>query len=1776
MESNESATCEVCRSPLGPEQFEAGRCAMCGAQIGSGTDVFSELPPDLQTPAPDSLADPGDSAHTAHEEESLGADTDFQFLDDGDESVFDEGATPLFDSTEFESAEGGGDDERLTALEEADDGDDAATVMLPDADGDTPGGTEVEISLSGDDDSNTPPLSLHGMPTDRVDRTQLGNDSLTQHEERPPTITPVAPVDSDATPTIALDDKIRDLWQDAEGDLGSPSSTLRVDVSHLEGDSHLSVSQRPIAYPEAAPGDKADYRVQKFVAKGGMGRVYLAMQTSLGRVVALKTLSDELAKKERYRRKFFAEASITGHLDHPNIVPIHDLGTRGDGVPFYSMKFVTGEPWADSINDRDKADNISILMRVADAMAFAHSKKILHRDLKPENVMLGEYGEVLVVDWGLAIHLEKDRNFALGGTPLYMSPEMANHDVPLIDQRSDVYLLGAILFEILEKKAPHASGARTATERLLVAAMNQILPHETSDELIDVALKAMSTNPSDRYSTVLEFQDAIRECQRHTESRDRSQRAAEELREAKETQDNETFARSVFAYRDAIDLWSENHSAREGLVEAQLAYAENALEQQDYSLGLSLLDPDEPKHQEIYRKLAAAQKQEQSRGRLLKIARNTAVATTLAALGLLTTVYFQAASNARKQSALREAAEVETRRAVKAEGEAAAANKTLLTTNEELEEKRQALDEKVDELNRTNTTLEDTVKQLADEKQNVIDERDAKEIERARADTLRKIAVAEEAKASHRAFVSLTALTAADVAVNDSDSALRRLDAVQSDFDDLTDWEAERLRFLTHSDFDRQTVGPRLLAGASAAEGGRQAYLVGLADGARLRTGAYRADKSRVELPDTVPIRFRTPRAVVVNAAGVTVVGGRVESAGSPLIQSYRAGGGSPQLVDSIDGQRAGEQVTAMAFSPDGKELAVARHSAAGPVQVSLYRVDTDGRLTPRKDQEAYAMEGQGAFMDLAYSADGLRLAAAELGGAGAGRSAVSVWSRTTLGGTFGEPQQTEEDCLCVAFSPQDANLLAGGASNGALLFWNLAGADALAGEPLRRLQHTSRITDIDFSSDGKSLVTAASSGIALVWDFDLVTETWNVRDIPPLQHSSSLASARWSPDDRTLITSSTDGQLKAWPLEEYYNVRRWEPGEAACTSAVADSDSKRLVTGDAAGYTRVIALDSQSNASAASDVLAEFYAGHAAATVADAWSLANSEVLTLAFEQDGTASLCRWQQTTGNVTRTKIRQFDASAAYSLSNDGQRLLVATPRGIRLIDTSSGSAVAESEQLASAVAYFADSDLAMVTESRGRVALYRTAGDRLERAAVKTVASGRDLYRLATVNSAGRLTAYAAAKESGQVWQISTSQAGADITATELAQLPAPASQLSASQQGVVAIADGSLLRLAVGSSEWQTLQSRGVAHANLLENDQVVTLTASGEVRVWSGGQWQQSEPVASSRYARLGSSTGQQALLIGKRRAAAVVDRVLAGAPDVVQPICSSRPPVLLSFPIDEDTETALLAISADGYARIWNSAAPDQPQAAQSIGPVGSIVSAAALSPEQTRAAVVLSHRGRYSVWLASRQDGWRSKWQELRLPGGTRLTARTNVALSDAQAVAWDAGQGGLFTWQLNDPAPANHVDVTAEGNGESILPVAVHHNGMVGIAVDATRNRSSLLMVPPDADPFPAEDFSASVSSLTFTASGKRLLAGTAGGKVAVIDATIATVPNENGTTSQQPRGDQLTSFAEHQSAVLSLRFVPNSTALLSSGSRGEAILWPTATPPKPEAFGLTQD
>ncbi|MDD5673525.1 MAG: protein kinase, partial [Chitinivibrionales bacterium] len=250
--------------------------------------------------------------------------------------------------------------------------------------------------------------------------------------------------------------------------------------------------------------------------------------------------------------------------------------------------------WCDVIKEKGLNENLDILMHVADAVAFAHSRGIIHRDLKPDNVMLGDYGEVLVLDWGLAAGVGKKVKAAslnaqspVAGTPAYMPPEMAAGEYAKISFASDIYLLGAILYKIVSGNPPHTG--KSFLECIVNAAANRVQETPKIGELLTIALKAMATEPAERYADVKEFQSALRQYQVHSESLSLANQAEKEFDDARIKEDYTTFNGCVFLFRQALKLWDGNQFARQGLKIAQLTYAKYALKNGDLDLAHDLL-----------------------------------------------------------------------------------------------------------------------------------------------------------------------------------------------------------------------------------------------------------------------------------------------------------------------------------------------------------------------------------------------------------------------------------------------------------------------------------------------------------------------------------------------------------------------------------------------------------------------------------------------------------------------------------------------------------------------------------------------------------------------------------------------------------------------------------------------------------------------------------------------------------------------------------------------------------------------------------------------------------------------------------------------------------------------------------------------------------------------------------------------------------------------------------------------------------------------------------
>jgi serine/threonine protein kinase/Flp pilus assembly protein TadD len=305
-------------------------------------------------------------------------------------------------------------------------------------------------------------------------------------------------------------------------------------TSHVAGQSQTG----PSAAAETAllPGRVGQYRVVRELGRGGMGRVLEAVDEPLGRRVAVKVLLTSSQQDASRRRRFVEEARITGGLEHPGIAPVYNLGRNADGSDYFSMKLVAGRDLSDILKACERGERevlqqyplprlLSIFERVVETIAYAHSRNILHRDLKPANIMIGQHGEVWVLDWGLAKVLGKGEESTqqgaavtvapnanpeltvpgqFVGTAQYMAPEQAKSG-PL-DQRTDIFGLGGILYRMLTGHSPNQGSDYMGT--LMSAALAELKPVRSTPRgrhapaaLAAIAEKCLAAKPEDRYGS---------------------------------------------------------------------------------------------------------------------------------------------------------------------------------------------------------------------------------------------------------------------------------------------------------------------------------------------------------------------------------------------------------------------------------------------------------------------------------------------------------------------------------------------------------------------------------------------------------------------------------------------------------------------------------------------------------------------------------------------------------------------------------------------------------------------------------------------------------------------------------------------------------------------------------------------------------------------------------------------------------------------------------------------------------------------------------------------------------------------------------------------------------------------------------------------------------------------------------------------------------------------------------------------------------------------------
>ena len=309
--------------------------------------------------------------------------------------------------------------------------------------------------------------------------------------------------------------------------------------------------------PEELNSALEEFEVTELVGRGGMGAVYRAMETRLGREVAIKLLAREAGADPEFAERFAREAQVTAKLDHPSIVPVYGVGYDALGRCYYSMRLVRGRELGEIFQMANEGRDgwtlsraVAVIVRVCQAVAFAHGKGVVHRDLKPSNIMVGALGEVYIMDWGLAkmagvadlrdirLRLETGGISALDtiatsggggdsplmtmdgsvvGTPAYMPPEQALSRVEEVDHLSDIYSLGAILYELLAGHPPYAPLGSQSTPAQVLSALTEKPSGapvrgenpRASAELVAVCEKAMARQREDRYPHALDLAEDL-------------------------------------------------------------------------------------------------------------------------------------------------------------------------------------------------------------------------------------------------------------------------------------------------------------------------------------------------------------------------------------------------------------------------------------------------------------------------------------------------------------------------------------------------------------------------------------------------------------------------------------------------------------------------------------------------------------------------------------------------------------------------------------------------------------------------------------------------------------------------------------------------------------------------------------------------------------------------------------------------------------------------------------------------------------------------------------------------------------------------------------------------------------------------------------------------------------------------------------------------------------------------------------------------------------------
>ncbi len=443
-----------------------------------------------------------------------------------------------------------------------------------------------------------------------------------------------------------LEQTYREMYETFALDATVDSDPMVTTLTPPETDKSDSLLSLPLVRTDTTQTEHGvELELGATLGQGGMGLVRSATQRPIGRSVAVKTL-----RADRFDDAsavlLLQEAIITGRLEHPNVVPIYGVGQNEEGAPIIVMKRIEGNSWAEYLGDPSTAPgyegedglvwNLQVLMGVCRALTFAHDRGIVHRDIKPDNVMIGEFGEVYLVDWGIAVTTEPDGFLPSAadvntpaGTPGFMSPEMAAGQGASIGPATDVYLLGAMLHFLVTGETPHSGGSLYEVMLNAYKSEPKTYAADVPEELASICVRAMAWAPEDRFESASAFRESLRDYLNHRDSVSIATESAARLAELKDAIEavvagnmdaelgvQRLFGECRFGFEQALKIWDENEVASRGVQDALRAMFDFEIHQRSPDAAAMLLAEMNPYPEDLFEQVETLRAELDSETRL--------------------------------------------------------------------------------------------------------------------------------------------------------------------------------------------------------------------------------------------------------------------------------------------------------------------------------------------------------------------------------------------------------------------------------------------------------------------------------------------------------------------------------------------------------------------------------------------------------------------------------------------------------------------------------------------------------------------------------------------------------------------------------------------------------------------------------------------------------------------------------------------------------------------------------------------------------------------------------------------------------------------------------------------------------------------------------------------------------------------------------------------------------------------------------------------------------